>query len=122
MYCKFFIFGFYQQLYVVLIVAKCIVNVEKNNRCKYKIYVLIVAKCIVNFHIIYLCINSSKVYCKFSYFFSVHFSFLVLIVAKCIVNLEDLNRWREKLESINSSKVYCKFFFIMPLNVASMSY
>ena len=70
MYCKFFIFGFYQQLYVVLIVAKCIVNVEKHNRCQYKIYVLIVAKCIVNFHISYL--NTVDLF--------------VLIVAKCIVN------------------------------------
>ena len=60
-------------LSVVLIVAKCIVN--KNNKLKRTFYspVLIVAKCIVNNGVliqgnkIKIGINSSKVYCKYTY-------------------------------------------------------
>ena len=57
---------------VVLIVAKCIVNLEHEKIYIYSHSVLIVAKCIVNFY-------------KISIFFRI---FLVLIVAKCIVNVD----------------------------------
>ena len=79
------------------------------------------------------CINSSKVYCKFS---SVPSSFSpskvlivakcivntiwkypcvgllrVLIVAKCIVNQDVIDLNVSGLDGINSSKVYCKCIF-----------
>ena len=47
-YCKFFKFNFLQKSFFVLIVAKCIVNVEDSKGGRKGGTVLIVAKCIVN--------------------------------------------------------------------------
>ena len=79
---------------MVLIVAKCIVNMTAFIPPTKLSKVLIVAKCIVNqiFQILLflhlLCINSSKVYCK------------------CPKSTSDLFI----SFSINSSKVYCKSY------------
>ena len=60
---------------IVLIVAKCIVNKWFLAENVTGLKVLIVAKCIVNFSITLYrkidcrCINSSKVYCKFAFYF-----------------------------------------------------
>ena len=57
----------------------------------------------------FICINSSKVYCKFvseAVIFSISF---VLIVAKCIVNFACTLDKINLILCINSSKVYCKF-------------
>ena len=56
-----------------------------------------------------LCINSSKVYCKYILAFSLTTFFFVLIVAKCIVNFSILDRSAFFILGINSSKVYCKY-------------
>ena len=71
MYCKLYQPRYVIQLIVVLIVAKCIVNLEVARNIYDKKYVLIVAKCIVNY--LYLVLD--------------FFCHNVLIVAKCIVNL-----------------------------------
>ena len=71
MYCKWLFPEIREGWKVVLIVAKCIVNVLSVAAVVGFTKVLIVAKCIVNgsidVFISYgdLCINSSKVYCKF---------------------------------------------------------
>ena len=70
MYCKLYQPSYVIQLIVVLIVAKCIVNLEVARNIYDKKYVLIVAKCIVNY--LYLVLD--------------FFCHNVLIVAKCIVN------------------------------------
>ena len=74
-YCKSYwqMKTFYET--VVLIVAKCIVNKWFLAENVTGLKVLIVAKCIVNFSITLYrkidcrCINSSKVYCKFAFYF-----------------------------------------------------
>ena len=69
-YCKFLNLNLGEERFIVLIVAKCIVNAVFCDFKKGYAYVLIVAKCIVNFIsfinllILYVGINSSKVYCK----------------------------------------------------------
>ena len=60
----------YFKKYIVLIVAKCIVNFALDNNSSTGVDVLIVAKCIVNNG------NDTEIVSKF----------VVLIVAKCIVN------------------------------------
>ena len=68
-YCKFLNLNLGEERFIVLIVAKCIVNAVFCDFKKGYAYVLIVAKCIVNrtylnFSANSLGINSSKVYCK----------------------------------------------------------
>ena len=72
-YCKLLFTALSPFITVVLIVAKCIVNVTVGGTYESQFGVLIVAKCIVNSFIISVLI----------YFI------LVLIVAKCIVNFLD---------------------------------
>ena len=77
---------------MVLIVAKCIVNLSDYSYRLVCLMVLIVAKCIVNFldfpdfEVFPLRINSSKVYCKCLLIMMKNIQKMVLIVAKCIVN------------------------------------
>ena len=72
MYCKFVSHLELCLVLSVLIVAKCIVNIEVARNIYDKKYVLIVAKCIVNKYKQVADIPNNK----------------VLIVAKCIVNLK----------------------------------
>ena len=88
MYCKSKFITFGQIIYVVLIVAKCIVNGINSETNGAISCVLIVAKCIVN-RVQADIKNPIK---------------LVLIVAKCIVNLKVQNVWN-KGWGINSSKI-----------------
>ena len=81
------------KIMLVLIVAKCIVNIKVYMDVEESQAVLIVAKCIVNPVEFITCISSS----------------FVLIVAKCIVNHDTRGTLASILDSINSSKVYCKF-------------
>ena len=100
---------------MVLIVAKCIVNVNQNGQVISPVGVLIVAKCIVNDNfmihyevqrkvlIVAKCIvNTGSVG-------SAGGTWTVLIVAKCIVNNDFLCSLLQESNSINSSKVYCKY-------------
>ena len=72
MYCKYFFEHFFHIFTIVLIVAKCIVNVCPCIHIYLSSVVLIVAKCIVNIFTNKMLagdvvgINSSKVYCKYS--------------------------------------------------------
>ena len=75
MYCKFLHILSDRNSLLVLIVAKCIVNVYGKNGQLNMIHVLIVAKCIVN---------------RFNDDILVRKAY-VLIVAKCIVNLKEAN-------------------------------
>ena len=93
MYCKYFICKRYFYLPIVLIVAKCIVNVFVGDLTEFVSFVLIVAKCIVNIYNVRVC----------------NIILIVLIVAKCIVNLKEQQCRYYKNLSINSSKVYCKY-------------
>ena len=70
MYCKFVIRACGISFFIVLIVAKCIVNKFKPAEATDVVGVLIVAKCIVNTY----ALRESIV------------EIIVLIVAKCIVN------------------------------------
>ena len=74
MYCKLFSYIFIILGHIVLIVAKCIVNLWNGNGTVRVRIVLIVAKCIVNKEILEIFAITVK----------------VLIVAKCIVNLINL--------------------------------
>ena len=71
MYCKLKILNLDISKAMVLIVAKCIVNLDGVNGNQYNLIVLIVAKCIVNRE----CWRLQS------------FPDWVLIVAKCIVNI-----------------------------------
>ena len=75
---------------MVLIVAKCIVNMIENRTVGVFLSVLIVAKCIVNLEI-----SGAEILIRD-----------VLIVAKCIVNRSRIACFLSKSYSINSSKVY----------------
>ena len=78
--------------YIVLIVAKCIVNAFQKLNFNQIGIVLIVAKCIVNVNLRICPMVNMK----------------VLIVAKCIVNEDKKRKLVLETLSINSSKVYCK--------------
>ena len=80
-------------MFIVLIVAKCIVNLDGNIRDQKNTKG----------------INSSKVYCKWRRKYREWRKQCVLIVAKCIVNNHEVLFQAVLRVRINSSKVYCKF-------------